>query len=200
MGEVEAAAAGEQELARRRGRGVVNDDATAACGERLRRRQTGRSGADHDRRRRGPLSPCFPASMRALQVRGPPPRRPRFSPSINRPSLSFQGFGGNRTRRREGCLALWRVLECARNDSPAATRPPVGDSALVEPVARRQRRPPDRRARRSRTRSTASPSNPTATTPRSKRCRKASASSTARRAWRSATAATPNSIGSTRSA
>ena len=48
MGEVEAAAAGELKLARRRGRGVVNDDATAALGERFRRRQTGRSGADHN--------------------------------------------------------------------------------------------------------------------------------------------------------
>ena len=49
MGEVEAAATGELELARRRGRGVVNDDAAAGARDRFRRRQTGRSGADHDR-------------------------------------------------------------------------------------------------------------------------------------------------------
>ena len=48
MGEVESAAPGEQELARRRGSGVVNDDATAGASERFRRRQTGRSGADHE--------------------------------------------------------------------------------------------------------------------------------------------------------
>ena len=65
MGEIEAAAAGEQELARRRGSGVVNDDATAGASERFGRRQTGRSGADDDGvDRRGPRSPCFSGLFR----------------------------------------------------------------------------------------------------------------------------------------
>ena len=94
MGEVEAAAAGEQELARWRGRGVVNDDAAAGAGERFGRRQTGRSGADHDGVDQVRFHHVLLASKQALQVRGPPPRRGVFHPPLIAPLYCSKALAG----------------------------------------------------------------------------------------------------------